>query len=56
NKAVVLRLDNSVSSLPIVSATGNVKINGKNMTETGSDTVWGTSTVVPTWSYPNPKK
>lgn len=55
-KAVVLRLDNSVTSLPIVSATGNVKINGKTMTETGGDTVWGTTTVVPTWSYPNPKK
>ena len=55
-KAVILRLDNSVTSLPIVSATGNVKINGKTMTETGADTVWGTTTVVPTWSYPNPKK
>lgn len=55
-KAVFLRLDNSVTSLPIVSATGNVKINGKTVTETGTDTVWGTTTVVPTWSYPNPKK
>jgi len=56
SKAVVLRLDNSVTSLPIVSTTGNVKINGKTMTETGTDTVWGTTTVIPTWSYPNPKK
>lgn len=56
SKAVFLRLDNSVTSLPIVSATGNVKINGKTVTETGTDTVWGTTTVVPTWSYPNPKK
>jgi prepilin-type N-terminal cleavage/methylation domain-containing protein len=56
SKAVVLRLDNSVTSLPIVSTTGNVKINGKTMTETGTETVWGTTTVVPTWSYPNPKK
>ncbi len=55
-KAVVLRLDNSVTSLPIVSTSSNVKINGKNMTETGADTVWGTGTVVPTWAYPNPKK
>jgi prepilin-type N-terminal cleavage/methylation domain-containing protein len=56
SKAVILRLDNSVTSLPIVSTTGNVKINGKTMTETGTETVWGTTTVVPTWSYPNPKK
>jgi hypothetical protein len=56
SKAVILRLDNSVTSLPIVSTTGNVKINGKTMTETGTETVWGPTTVVPTWSYPNPKK
>jgi prepilin-type N-terminal cleavage/methylation domain-containing protein len=56
SKAVILRLDNSVTSLPIVSTTGNVKINGKTMTETGPDTVWGTTTVVPTWSFPDPKK
>ncbi len=54
-KAVVLKLDNSVTSLPIVKTTGNVKINGKTMTETGADTVWGTTTVVPTWAYPTPK-
>ena len=54
-KAVVLKLDNSVSSLPIVQATGNVKINGKTMTETGADTVWGTTAAVPTWAYPTPK-
>ncbi len=55
-KAVILKLDNSVTSLPIVSTTGNVKINGKTMTETGPDTVWGVTTVVPTWAYPDPKK
>jgi prepilin-type N-terminal cleavage/methylation domain-containing protein len=56
SKAVILKLDNSVTSLPIVSTTGNVKINGKTMTETGPDTVWGTTTVVPTWAFPDPKK
>lgn len=55
-KAVILKLDNSVTSLPIVKTSGNVKINGKTMTETGSDTVWGVGTVVPTWAYPTPKK
>jgi prepilin-type N-terminal cleavage/methylation domain-containing protein len=54
-KAVILKLDNSVTSLPIVKTTGNVKINGKTMTETGADTVWGVTTVVPTWAYPQPK-
>ncbi len=55
-KAVILKLDNSVTSLPIVKTSGNVKINGKTMTETGADTVWGVSTIVPTWAYPTPKK
>ncbi|MEY3895840.1 MAG: hypothetical protein RLZZ214_1360 [Verrucomicrobiota bacterium] len=56
-KAVILKLDNSVTSLPIVSTSGNVKINGKTITETGDDTVWGAgSTVKPTWAYPKPKK
>jgi prepilin-type N-terminal cleavage/methylation domain-containing protein len=55
SKAVILRLDNSVTSLPIVSTTSNVKIKGKTMTETGTDSVWGITTVVPTWSYPDPK-
>ena len=55
-KAVILKLDNSVTSLPIVKTSGNVKINGKTMTETGADTVWGVATVVPTWAFPNPKK
>ena len=54
-KAVILKLDNSVTSLPIVKTTGNVKINGKTMTETGADTVWGVTTVVPTWAFPQPK-
>lgn len=55
-KAVILKLDNSVTSLPIVKTSGNVKINGKTMTETGADTVWGVSAIVPTWAYPTPKK
>jgi prepilin-type N-terminal cleavage/methylation domain-containing protein len=54
-KAVILKLDNSATSLPIVKTTGNVKINGKTMTETGADTVWGVTTVVPTWAFPQPK-
>lgn len=54
-KAVILKLDNSATSLPIVKTSGNVKINGKNMLETGADTVWGVTTVTPQWSYPQPK-
>lgn len=53
-KAVLLRLDNSVTSVPILKASGNVKINGKNLTQTGEDTVWGTS-VKPVIIYPIPK-
>ncbi|MEO8616936.1 MAG: type II secretion system protein [Luteolibacter sp.] len=55
-KAVVLKLDNSVTSLAIVKESGNVKINGKTMTEVGPDTVWGVTTIVPTWAFPKPKK
>lgn len=54
-KAVILKLDNSVTSLAIVKASGNVKMNGKNMLDTGSDTVWGVTDVVPKWAYPQPK-
>jgi prepilin-type N-terminal cleavage/methylation domain-containing protein len=54
-KAVILKLDNSVTSLPIVKTTGNVKINGKSMLETGADTVWGVTTLVPQWAYPQVK-
>ena len=54
-KAVVLKLDNSVTSLAIVKTSGNVKLNGKTMTETGADTVWGVTTIIPTWAYPKPK-
>ena len=55
-KAVILKLDNSVTSLPIIKTSGNVKINGKSMLETGADSVWGVTDVVPKWANPNPKK
>ncbi len=54
-KAVVLKLDNSVTSLAIVKDSGNVKLNGKTMIETGADTVWGVTDIKPTWAYPKPK-
>lgn len=58
-KAVFLKMDNSVTSLPILKASGHVKISGKNITETGPDTVWephpGDPPVVPTWAFPIPK-
>lgn len=54
-KAVILKLDNSVISVPIVQANGNVSINGSPILATGANTVWGTSTA-PAWAYPVPKK
>ena len=51
SKAVVLKLDNSVSSFTIVKATSEVLINGKKMLETGEGTVWGTE-APPQWAYP----
>ena len=45
-KAVVLKLDNSVTSIPVLKSTGLVKINGKGLTESSTDSVWGTDTSV----------
>jgi prepilin-type N-terminal cleavage/methylation domain-containing protein len=53
-KAVILRQDNSVISVPIIKTTGFVKINGKSLTQTGEETVWGTS-VTPIIIYPAAK-
>ena len=50
-KAVILKLDNSVTSIPILKSTGLVKINGKGLTESSTDSVWGTDTTVKI-SYP----
>ncbi|MGL4399646.1 MAG: type II secretion system protein [Luteolibacter sp.] len=50
-KAVVLKLDNSVTSLNIVKTSGNVLMNGKGLLATGDDTVWGTETT-PQFAYP----
>lgn len=50
-KAVILKLDNSVTSVPIIKASKLVKINGKSLTAVGDDTVWGTG-VTPTLIYP----
>lgn len=50
-KAVILKLDNSVTSLQIVKTSGQVKINGKSLTAVGDDSVWGTS-VTPQVTYP----
>ncbi len=53
-KAVFLKLDQSVTSLPIIKSSGLVKISGKNLTQTGDDTVWGTETT-PEIAYPQAK-
>lgn len=53
-KAVILKLDNSVTSIPIIKTSGLVKISGKGLTETGDTTVWGTDTT-PQIAYPKSK-
>jgi hypothetical protein len=53
-KAVFLKLDQSVTSLPIIKSSGLVKISGKNLTQTGDDTVWGTD-LTPVVAYPESK-
>lgn len=54
-KAVVLRIDNSVQSLPILKSTKLAQLGGgKNLLQTGEETVWGTG-VTPTIVNPDPK-
>ena len=53
-KAVVLKLDNSVTSLPILKTNGKVKINGLDLFTKSEDSVWG-STTSPAMAYPKSK-
>lgn len=55
SKAVVLRIDNSVTSIPILRQSKLAQMpGGKSLMVTGEDTVWGTN-VVPTMVNPQPK-
>jgi prepilin-type N-terminal cleavage/methylation domain-containing protein len=55
SKAVVLRIDNSVTSIPILRQSKLAQMpGGKSLLVTGDDTVWGTG-VVPTMVNPQPK-
>ena len=54
-KAVILKLDNSVTSFAIVKSSGNVLNNGRKLLETGQDSVWGTD-LQPKWAYPKKKQ
>jgi prepilin-type N-terminal cleavage/methylation domain-containing protein len=54
-KAVVLRIDNSVTSIPVLKQTKLAQLGGgKTLLVTGDDTVWGTG-VTPTIVNPDPK-
>lgn len=53
-KAVILKMDNSVTSANIVKSTGKVFLNGKEFLETGTSTVWGTA-VTPAFAFPIPE-
>jgi prepilin-type N-terminal cleavage/methylation domain-containing protein len=53
-KAVILKLDNSVTSLNIVKSSGAVRMNGKSLTQDGENTVWGAQNQVE-WAYPKSK-
>jgi prepilin-type N-terminal cleavage/methylation domain-containing protein len=55
-KAVVLKIDNSVTSIPILRKSRKAQITGgKGLLVTGVETVWGTS-VNPTMVNPDPKR
>jgi prepilin-type N-terminal cleavage/methylation domain-containing protein len=54
-KAVVLRIDNSVQSIPVLRTSKLAQLGGgKNLLTTGEDTVWGTG-VTPQIKAPDPK-
>lgn len=53
-KAVILKLDNSVTSLNIVKTTGDVLMNGKKLLESVEGSVWYPDPA-PKWAYPQPK-
>jgi prepilin-type N-terminal cleavage/methylation domain-containing protein len=54
-KAVVLRIDNSATSLPILKSSKLAQLGGgKNLLQTGEETIWGTG-VTPTIINPDPK-
>lgn len=56
SKAVVLKIDNSVTSLQIMKTSKLAQLGGgKTLLVTGDDTVWGTG-VTPTMVNPDPKK
>ncbi len=56
SKAVLLKIDNSVTSVPILKTTKLAQLGGgKNLLQTGDDTVWGIG-VVPTIVNPKEKK
>ncbi|MFZ9937322.1 MAG: type II secretion system protein [Luteolibacter sp.] len=53
-RAVVLRIDNSVQALQIVKSSGLAVVGGgKNLLQTGEDTIWGTN-ITPTMVNPQP--
>lgn len=55
SKAVVLRIDNSVQSIQILRNSKLAQLGGgKNLLQTGDETVWGTG-VTPTIINPDPK-
>lgn len=45
-KAVVWKLDSSVTSISIIKATGLIKISGEDLTASNANSVWGTDTAV----------
>ena len=56
NKAVVLRIDNSVQQPPIMKTTKLAMLGGgKNLLQTGDDTIWGTD-MQPTMVHPQAKR
>lgn len=52
-KAVILKLDNSVTSVNIIKASGRILLNGKSPLAGGADTVWGTE-IIPALAHPIP--
>jgi len=55
SKAVILKLDNSVTSVNIIKASGRILLSGKAPLATGEDTVWGTG-ITPAFAHPTKRQ
>jgi prepilin-type N-terminal cleavage/methylation domain-containing protein len=55
SKAVILKLDNSATSINIRKEDGTARMDGNELLATGANTVWGAGGITPTIVVPQPR-